>query len=120
MFQYSLKYDTCQGKVKQICLDFNDKPLDKTNMFSIIRFIKQLCLVKGDKMTNKTFLRADEVSQELGVSSAYAYKLIRMLNEELKERGFLTIPGRVSRKYFTEKLYGEGTEAGKGDQNERV
>ena len=26
--------------------------------------------------------------------------------EELKQKGFLTIPGRVSRNYFEEKFYG--------------
>lgn len=33
----------------------------------------------------------------LGVSQAYAYKLIRQLNEELQDKGFVTIRGRVSR-----------------------
>ena len=34
------------------------------------------------------------------------YKLVREMNEELKKKGFLTIPGRVSRRYFEEKFYG--------------
>ena len=37
-------------------------------------------------MDNK-FIRAGEVAQELSVSKPYAYKLIRQLNEELKEIG---------------------------------
>lgn len=41
------------------------------------------------------FIRVDEVAAELDVSKPYAYKLIRKLNEELKEKGFLTIAGRV-------------------------
>jgi len=57
-------------------------------------------------MAGKTFLRAEEVASELGVSPAYAYKLIRRLNGELEQRGYITISGRVSRQYFTEKLYG--------------
>jgi len=40
-------------------------------------------------MENK-FIRAEEVAQELSVSKPYAYKLIRQLNEELKEKGFIT------------------------------
>ena len=40
-------------------------------------------------MDNK-FIRAGEVAQELSVSKPYAYKLIRQLNEELKEKGFMT------------------------------
>ena len=38
---------------------------------------------------------ADEVARLLGVSKAYAYKVIRRLNEELDAEGMLTIPGKV-------------------------
>ena len=58
-------------------------------------------------MENK-FIRVDEVASELGVSKPYAYKLIRQLNEELKNKGFITIAGRVNRQYFNERLYGAG------------
>lgn len=57
-------------------------------------------------MNKKTLLHAKEVAEELGVSMAYAYKLIRTLNSDLEKRGFITINGRVSRQYFYEKLYG--------------
>lgn len=56
-------------------------------------------------MENK-FIRADEVAEELGISKPYAYKLIRKLNDELKEKGFVTISGRVNCQYFNERLYG--------------
>ena len=56
-------------------------------------------------MENK-FLRVEEVAAELGVSASYAYKVIRMLNDELKEKGFITIAGRVNRQYFNERIYG--------------
>ena len=36
-------------------------------------------------MENK-FIRVDEVAQELDVSTSYAYKLIRQLNNELKAK----------------------------------
>ena len=55
-------------------------------------------------MTNQ-FMRAYEVAKELGISRSYAYKLIRQLNQELKERGFLTIAGRINRDYLKERLY---------------
>lgn len=61
-------------------------------------------------MTNNTFIRADEVAEELGVSKPYAYKLIKKLNDELKEQGFITIAGRINRQYFNERLYGAGKE----------
>ena len=38
-------------------------------------------------MENK-FIRVDEVAKELDVSTSYAYKLIRQLNNELKAKGF--------------------------------
>ena len=53
-------------------------------------------------MENK-FIRADDVAQELSVSKPYAYKLIRKLNEELKEQGFITIAGRVNRSTEQER-----------------
>ena len=57
-------------------------------------------------MEKELFVRAEEVARELGVSKPYAYKLVREMNEELKKKGFLTIPGRGSRRYFEEKFYG--------------
>ena len=55
-------------------------------------------------MDNGLFVRAEDVSKELGISKPYAYKLVREMNEELKQKGFITIPGRVSRRYFEEKF----------------
>ena len=57
-------------------------------------------------MGNKNFIKAEEIARELDVSKAYAYKLLRKLNDELKQSGFITISGRVSRRYFEEKFYG--------------
>lgn len=56
-------------------------------------------------MENKLFMRSEEVAKELGVSRAYAYKLIKKLNEELKAKGYLVIEGRLNREYFMEKIY---------------
>ena len=59
-------------------------------------------------MTSNTFMRVDDVAQELGVSKSYAYKVVRKLNAELKGMGYLTVAGRISKKYFMEKVcYGE-------------
>lgn len=51
------------------------------------------------------FMRVEEVAEILDVSTSYAYKVIRELNEELKRKGFITISGRVNREYFNERLY---------------
>jgi len=58
---------------------------------------------------------AEEVARQLGVSRAYAYKVIRRLNAELEAAGRLTIPGKVSAAYFDERYFGgapSGTEGG--------
>ena len=55
---------------------------------------------------NNAFIRVEEVAQVLGVSKSYAYKIVREMNNDLRQRGFLTIAGRVSKQYFEEKFYG--------------
>ena len=57
-------------------------------------------------MNKNLFIKAEEIATELGVSKSYAYKLVRKLNEELKNRGFITISGKVNRQFFEEKVYG--------------
>ena len=52
----------------------------------------------------QNYVVAEEVAEELGVSRGKAYAIIRQLNEELEKKGIITISGRVSRKYFTERL----------------
>ena len=54
-------------------------------------------------MEGTSFMRVDEVSQELGISKSYAYKIVQKLNVELKEKGFMTISGRVNKQYFMER-----------------
>ena len=57
---------------------------------------------------NPNFMRVEEVAQELSISKSHAYKVIHKLNEELKEKGYLTISGRVNRNFFMEKFcYGK-------------
>lgn len=55
---------------------------------------------------NNQMLRVADVANELDVSESYAYKIIRQLNRELREKGFLTIAGRINRQYFNERIYG--------------
>lgn len=55
-------------------------------------------------MNENSFMRVEDVAQELGISKSYAYKVVQKLNTELKEKGYLTISGRVNRKFFTEKF----------------
>lgn len=54
----------------------------------------------------KRFLNANDVAAYMDVSTAMAYKIIRKLNDELSVQGYITIAGKVSRKYFEAKIYG--------------
>ena len=56
-------------------------------------------------MQAQNFMRVEEVAQELGISKSHAYKVIHRLNDELKEKGYLTISGRVNRNFFMKKFY---------------
>lgn len=59
----------------------------------------------------KQFITAKEVSEIMGVSDSTAYKIIRQLNDQLKAKGYITVTGKVSRKFFEERvLYGATAE----------
>ena len=64
---------------------------------------------EGEAMEGIIFITAAEMAEILGISKPYAYKIIKQLNEELEAKGFITIPGRISKKYFEEKFYGVET-----------
>ena len=57
-------------------------------------------------MSKGIFITAGEVAQELGISRPHAYKVIKGWNEELKTKGYFVIAGKISRKYYMEKIYG--------------
>lgn len=47
---------------------------------------------------------AKEIQKLLGISKGKAYQIIKQLNNELKADGFITIQGKVSTKYFNERV----------------
>ncbi len=49
------------------------------------------------------FVRANDVKEILNVSQAMGYKVIRTLNTELQEKGFLTVQGRIPIEYLCER-----------------
>ena len=57
-------------------------------------------------MSNTVFIRAEEMAEELQISKALAYRMIKQWNEELRQRGYTTVRGRVSRRYYEEQIYG--------------
>lgn len=54
----------------------------------------------------KQILNVRDVMAALEVSESKAYGIIKQLNSELSAKGYIVIPGKVSRAYFEEKLYG--------------
>ena len=60
-------------------------------------------VVKGHE---RKFLEVGDVMQILGISRSAAYKLMRQINSELEKKGYIVIRGKVSRKYFEERIYG--------------
>ncbi len=60
-------------------------------------------------MEGTIFITAAEMAEILGISKPYAYKIIKQMNKDLEANGFITISGKVSKKYFEEKFYGVET-----------
>lgn len=54
----------------------------------------------------RTFITVKEIGEVFGVSESKSYGIVRDLNKELADKGYMVIPGRVSRKYFEECFYG--------------
>lgn len=50
------------------------------------------------------FITASEVAEMLGVSLTTGYRIVKQLNDELKQQGFVTIAGKVSKRYFEQKV----------------
>ena len=55
---------------------------------------------------NKIFITAGELAEMLGISVGHAYKIIRGLNNELKQAGYIEIAGKIPRDYFKKRWYG--------------
>ncbi len=51
------------------------------------------------------YMKVDEVAKLLECGESKAYKLMRKFNKELEAKGYITVAGRVSRRYFMERMY---------------
>lgn len=56
-------------------------------------------------MVEKTYFSVEDIMLITGVKQSKAYQIIRDLNYELKNKGYITIAGQVSKKFFNEKYY---------------
>ena len=61
-------------------------------------------------MNEKIYYSAADIAVMLGVSTGKAYKILREMNKDLADRGFLTIAGKIPVEYFREKWYGAAKE----------
>lgn len=61
-------------------------------------------------MNDKMYMNAEEVAEAMGISVAFAYKIMRELNAELKQKGYIVVSGRVNRQYFLERTCYGATE----------
>lgn len=48
-------------------------------------------------------MSADDVAKELDCSKSYAYKLVKAMNKELAEQGYITMAGRIPRAYWAKR-----------------
>lgn len=51
-----------------------------------------------------TLVKVDEVKKLLNVKDGKAYQIMKKLNNELEEKGFITIQGRVPLDYLKERF----------------
>ncbi len=57
-------------------------------------------------MKQNYMMTADDVARELGVSKGHAYKLIRQLNDELQQDGYIVVSGKVPRAFWEKRFFG--------------
>lgn len=56
----------------------------------------------------KIYITALEMAEMLGISVGHAYKIIRGLNQELKDDGYIVIAGKVPTEYFKKRWFAYG------------
>lgn len=55
---------------------------------------------------SRQIMNVKDVAAVLEVSESKSYAIIRALNKELSDKGYITIQGKIPKTYFEEKLYG--------------
>ena len=61
--------------------------------------------MKGGK--SMQYLGVEEVKERLKIGTSKAYSIIRELNKELSDKGFMIVRGKVPEKYLLERFYFE-------------
>lgn len=52
------------------------------------------------------FITAQEIQEVMNVSRSKSYQIVRDLNKELKNMGYITIAGKCPIQFFKQKFYG--------------
>ena len=55
-------------------------------------------------MKESIVMNVQEVAEALQVSEPKAYQIIREINQELEEKGYITVRGNVNRDYFYKRV----------------
>ena len=71
--------------------------------FKIEQLDKRECKEAGGDTLK--FLGVEEVKKLLQIKDSKAYEVIRQLNTELAQKGYLTVRGKVPEKYLLEQFY---------------
>lgn len=58
---------------------------------------------------NQYMMCVEDVANELQCSKSHAYKIVKMMNKELAEQGYITMAGRIPKAYWKKKMYGYET-----------
>lgn len=56
---------------------------------------------------DKLYLNVHDVMDLLGISKSKAYQIIKDLNGEMSAKGYLTVNGKVNRRYLLERCYSQ-------------
>ena len=62
-------------------------------------------MIDKENEKTKAYYNAQEISDMLGVSLGHSYKIIRSLNNELTEQGYMTISGKIAKNYFEKRYF---------------
>ena len=57
-------------------------------------------------LSTNYLMTVEEVAEKLDCSTGHAYKLIRPMNQELKNQGFYVIAGKIPRAFVEQKFFG--------------
>lgn len=68
--------------------------------------------------TEERMIGASRVADILGISESYAYVVIRELNKELVDAGYLTLRGKVDCSYLYKRFFSPNTDSGEKPNQE--